>query len=262
MMRVVRTVVIVFLALLFVHSFRVSAQDRDMELRDPAVVQFASIPEGAWIFHGDSLLGQAPIHLSIPASWDSVTFVYPSFEDWNAVTKTIAIPARGVQAIFRVQLPVKVVINSNPFGAEVFDGDSLIGTTPCVYTLLDERKELIIRKAKYENTSVVLEKKNISAINADLQLLPSVALENRVTEYSSTFRLPKSSIMVTGGVGLAAGVTSVLLKRHANNLYDQYRTTGNPELLSGTHRYDIYAGIALVLLQASLGYLVYLFMGE
>ena len=59
-------------------------------------------------------------------------------------------------------------------------------------------------------------------------------------------------------MSLFAGVLAVHFKQLADERYAGYRLTGNEALLSETEKYDIYAGISLVIMQLGIGYLLYL----
>lgn len=239
------------------------AQEEERELRDPKELQMMSDPSGAFVYVRDSLVGKTPIMISLAHGWDSLLLVYPSPTDWNAVKKKIALPKDPpVGAGFVVRLPVKFLIQSQPYGASVHFRDSLIGSTPCIFTLSDEACTLMVEKNQYQK--FVLPVGRLDNPNVWIALKPLVhgEQEQQVQSVRSAIRIPKTSVLLSGALGLATGITGILLKDKANSFYDEYRSTGNTEKLSETRRYDIYAGVALGLMQACFGYLVYLLLTE
>ena len=239
------------------------AQEGKIELRDPKELQMISEPSGAFVYIRDSLVGKTPMKISLAQGWDSLLLVYPSPMDWNAVTKKIALPKEPlIGAGIVVRLPVKFLIQSQPYGASVHLRDSLIGVTPCIFTLQDEACTLTVEKNQYQK--FVLPVGRLDNPNVSIALKPLVPeeQEQQVQSVRSAIRIPKTSVLVSGALGLATGITGILLKDRANNFYDEYRSTGNSEKLSETRRYDIYAGVALGLMQACFGYLVYLLLTE
>lgn len=163
-----------------------------------------------------------------------------------------------------------VELASEPAGAEVFAGDSLLGRTP-----------IRIRRAALPDIAVwfpgrdawnaqVL-RPDTAAPSADMGVtllrfsprsLMTTMPAGTATEYRGGFRLPPTDILLPAGIALAAGVAAVMLKQRADGLYDDYLRTGDTSLLSQTEKYDIYAGVSLLLLQAGLGYFVYRLFDE
>ncbi len=168
--------------------------------------------------------------------------------------------------------PMSGLVNlaSEPSGAEVFVGDSLLGKTP-----------LRVRAAELD--SITLWYPDRSAWNAQMlraakegpnadqgvrlirfstrELFTGTPAGRAVVE-SQAIRLPSSDVLVPAGVGLLAGIAAVMLKQKADAIYDDYLLTGDDSLLSQTKKYDIYAGVSLAVLQLGLGYFIYRLFDE
>lgn len=163
-----------------------------------------------------------------------------------------------------------VELASEPAGAEVFEGDSLLGRTPMRVRRADLQDIAVWFPGRGAWNAQVL-RPDTAAPSADVGVVllrfssRSLMTDMPVgvaTEYRGGFRLPPADILLPAGLGLAAGIAAVMLKQHADGLYDDYLRTGDASLLSQTEKYDIYAGVSLLLLQAGLGYFVYRLFDE
>ena len=173
----------------------------------------------------------------------------------------------------------QVELASEPAGAEVFVGDSLIGNTPVRASRALLPKVTVWFPARDAWNAQVLRPDTAgpSAEQGVLLLrfsaramLTGTSMEGdapgvhvgEATDYGSAFRLPGADILLPAGLGLAAGIAAVMLKQYADGLYDDYLRSGDASLLSQAEKYDIYAGVSLLLLQAGLGYFVFRLFDE
>ncbi len=163
-----------------------------------------------------------------------------------------------------------VELASDPTGAEVYAGDSLIGRTPMRVkkTMLDSIALWYPSRDAW-NAQVLRpgpegpgagEGVRFLRFNARELFLGLPAGTARVED--NRLRLPSADVLVPAGIGLAAGVAAVILKQKADAVYDDYLRTGDESLLSQTKKYDIYAGVSLALLQFGLGYFIYRLFDE
>ncbi|MBR9977243.1 MAG: hypothetical protein KFH87_04065, partial [Bacteroidetes bacterium] len=145
-----------------------------------------------------------------------------------------------------------VELVSEPAGAQVFVADSLLGSTPLRLSrvLLDSVTVWYPSRGSWD--AQVL-RPSLDGPDADtgvrfLQFQPRrLSLEEiggRTHVHENSFQLPAADVLLPAGLGLAAGVAAVVLKQHADRLYDEYLHTGDDALLSQTKKYDIYAGVS------------------
>jgi hypothetical protein len=215
------------------------------------------------VYRGDSLLGKTPLDLPFGREWGTLRLIYPEPGNWDAVETSVVIAsAPRVAGIRRVFLPRKILLQSVPFGAEVLSGDSLLGTTPLRCTLTADSMGLLVRKGRYRSKLVTLRRNGEDQALVTLEPLLPGRGEELVYRDRSQFPTPQFRVLAAGIAGLSAGIASIALKRHADDTYDNYRSTGSQALLDETRRYDRYAGIGYFILQASLGYLIYLLLLE
>jgi hypothetical protein len=163
-----------------------------------------------------------------------------------------------------------VELASQPDGAEVYAGDTLLGRTPIRVqrALLDSITVWYPERAAWNAQT---RRPELPAVGADegvvfLQFdarqlfLGTPAGDVRVRD--DALRLPSADVLIPAGIGLVAGVAAVIFKQEADAQYDAYLRTGDELLLSQTEKYDIYAGVSLALLQIGLGYFIYRLFDE
>ncbi len=151
----------------------------------------------------------------------------------------------------------KIFLNSSPTGAEVFDKDSLLGTTPLFVT--SSNGTFTFRKAVYgeqivtsnEPKNIMVELKHVWQSGADSSIF------REAEEGRSSLRL-----YITGATTVFAGAASAYFKVKADNSYSSYLQTGNPTQLSDTDRYDTAASIAITATQLGLGLFTYFILSE
>jgi len=235
---------------------------QEIEPRRATTITLQSEPSGAEVFLGDSLIGETPLRI-FKQDVAAVRVFYPSRNNWNAEMHTLPThPIGSDEGIVLLHFKAQLWIYSSPYGSLVFHGDSLLGSTPLIWpdSLLNETLRV---EAPGYNSSLI---EQSMAVAGRLYLLleqneVSVAIK-KIDVRSSEFVFPPARILVPAGIGLVAGIASVIWKQHADNIYGEYLSSGVRDLLSKTRRYDLYAGIGLAILQASLGYFVYLLFKE
>jgi hypothetical protein len=169
-----------------------------------------------------------------------------------------------------------IALESDPAGAEVYVGDSLIGRTPLRVrrSMLDSIRAWFPARAAWGARMV---RPDTAAVSAELGVmllrfdparfpgappLSDAPVVGTAEERRNGFVLPRADVLLPGTLAVGAGVAAVMLKQHADGLYDDYLRTGDDSLLSQTKKYDIYAGVSLALLQVGLGYFIYRLLAE
>jgi hypothetical protein len=191
----------------------------------------------------------------------------PDLLNWFAtdITDTIQSPPAGESRILHYTFDRRAFIISQPFGAEVYLGDSLCGTTP----LLMARQQLpthpiiSVRKVGYDTVTADLMNANRGVIS--LLLSPrwqretgnGLVLDESESSSSKSFRL-----YVTGASAVLSGIAAAYLKVKADDRFLDYTNTGDPSLLAQTHRLDTASGIALGITQVCFGIFTYFLLSE
>lgn len=229
-----------------------SQQGDPLSLRSTII---ESVPAGAEVWRADSLLGHTPLRFT-GLEKDTLILYYPGRSVWRA-RRTALPPPRldAQQGINRVVLTERYWVNSEPPDAAVFCGDSLIGRTPLEFENC-ETALIRVTKPGYRELRGIAPGED-GSVRVILDPLPGVVPQPPIRDAAS-FRSPGTSVLAAAGLGLAAGTASVILKRSADRHYDDYRRSGDNAALRATRRDDLWAGICLVALEASVGYLVFL----
>ncbi len=191
----------------------------------------------------------------------------PDLLNWFAtdITDTIQSPPPGESRILHYTFERRAFIISQPFGALVYLGDSLCGTTPLLMARerAPGRSMISVRKAGYDTVTADLMKADRGVIS--LLLSPQwqressngLVLDESESSSSKSFRL-----YVTGASAVLSGIAAAYLKVKADDRFLDYTNTGDPSLLSQTHRLDTASGIALGITQVCFGIFTYFLLSE
>lgn len=230
--------------------------------------------EGAWIevesnateatLYADSvLLGQVSEGVfAVPAGEINLTLVAPESASWSieAVRRDVVASAGDTTAV-ELRFPYHYRVESIPYGAQVFVGASeerrLLGSTPLTFTT-DEplTSDIAVEKAGYLTEQIEPGDAlwNRSAVTLD----PTDVRVDRTksAEVAWSPPRPRSSRWIDyGAVALAAAsaVVSVHYKFKADDLYERYERTGDPDLRQQIRSLDTRAAVALGAMQLGVG---------
>lgn len=226
---------------------------QDIEPRESNFVRIESEPRGAEVYRGDTLLGSTPLRLLRAEAHDLVLY-FPGRLVWNAQRAELGNDLlREHLGVTQVRFARMLQLRSLPYGAAVYRGDSLLGTTPLYITA--DTAMLTLHMVGYESVEV-----SPMDFDEDAVLLTLEALAPPGTPDFSVstdgMRFPRADILLPAGLSIAAGIAAVMLKQHADARYDEYIANRDEALLSEAKKYDIYAGLSLAVLQLGLGYFI------
>lgn len=173
------------------------------------------------------------------------------FSKWNAKSfiDTLVINDSN-EVILEYKFANKILLDTEPQNVYVFDSDSLIGFTPL---LIDEGiNSLVLRKPGYSE-------KLVSGQEVKTGIKPEMQFTGQIKDesfYGSTL------FKLLVGTALALGAATAYYKLEADKKFDEYQTTGNPEAMKQTDKYDLISGITFVALQIEFGFILYQFLSE
>jgi len=222
-----------------------------------------STPESAHVMLDGKRVGSTPITIdSIAPGTHALTLQHPDVESWltEPTTDTVTV-AEGEHKTLRYDIRNRYFITSTPFGAQVFLGDSVIGTTPFLTSTEMGEQTLLLRKPGYEPSTV-------HTYGASIVATPLTKLWQNGGDAETYFKESdggshKSLALVGSGTAtVLSGVVAAYLKIKADNQYQKYLLTGDSHYLSQTHLLDTSAGIAIIATQVGLGLFTYILFSQ
>ena len=170
---------------------------------------------------------------------------------WNAeiITDTIQVE-NSEELILKYTFKEQTLLNTNPQDVYVFERDSLVGFTPIL--LEAGFKELKLDKPDYK--SIYVTPKEIS--NEKIPELLFTGQPPKQQFYGSTL------FTILLGTAIALGATTAYYKLEADDKFEEYKITGNPELVDEIDNYDLISAATLIALEVNLGLIIYFFLAE
>jgi hypothetical protein len=215
------------------------------------------------VLDGATILGIAPLeNVCITPGLHVFRYIHPDNRNWMhpSITETLMI-GKNEKIGKSVQFPALVLISTDPYGAKVLLGDSVIGTTPYVLVKSSAAagvEMLTLSKSGYEAQTIA-----IPPVEGEIHFLLTRknggdSQNGMEREFLSTGQ-PKNSVpmLVSAGAAVLAGATAAYFKVKADEYYDDYRSTGSAEALDNVRKNDRVAGISLVFCQVNLFFLTY-----
>jgi hypothetical protein len=209
------------------------------------------------------VLGNTPLlNVKLDPGVYQIEAIAPEPGIWNNtnILKEIQLHAGQDTAVY-FQFPTMVKINSIPFHAQLTFENRFIGFTPLFIDFGQfHGKVLHLEKTGYQTDQFILS-------SAQSQLFTLEPLDFTITrEESNSFfssllhtRVKSKFLFLTGTV--VSHWLAFYLKNLADDNYDRYQTTGNPQLMQkyweNTQKYDRWSDISIGISYAFLGGLIY-----
>jgi len=252
----------IFLALLALATTSASlSQTADSIGRAEDQLAFLSItaPQDSLpIFLDGKEIGVTPLgRVAIPIGQHQLVVRSPLWPAWDHPDYIIDFEAQAGQRYeFRAVFPVKVIVNSIPNQAKVYEGDKLLGTTPLIFTKMDSMdRTLRIEKTGYNpyslHTSQLSEKAILIRLQPNEEWVAKVTAEqkSRAKKISLHRRLMFTSL----GVAAIAGLATIHFRSRGNEEYSRYLSTAIPEEMDDhfdrAQYYDRMAGATYALFE-------------
>jgi hypothetical protein len=219
-------------------------------------------------------VGKTPLTVDTLAPGRHVLrIVHPEQANWriNEISDSILV-ASGENRTLRYTFKPCYVVMSVPFGADVFLGDSLLGTTPLQVSSAalplsrDTARShplVTIRKPGHETAEMSLMDAQRGLLSVELRKtlenVPEAATIFKYEERKGPSRLP---LYISGATTIVSGVAAAYFKTRADDRYALYEATGDPALLRETHRLDTASAISLAVTQLSFILFSYFILSE
>lgn len=216
-------------------------------------------PNGAFVYIDSELVGRTPIvNLKIKVGTYTLKIKNPELSDWleQDITQKIEIKENDTLNL-SLTFEKFIKISSNPFSADIFLGDSVIGTTPAILKLKNLLgKTLKITKKGYKDAEVFVDGKTQKI---EVNLTPQNGIE---TELRTEPKDKLKTVIPIAGASVASGVISVYFKAKADKLYEEYLKTGDISKLNAVRTYDKIAGLTLIIFELTTAIAVYILLKD
>lgn len=215
----------------------------------------------------DSLtVGYTPLDLPglLPGTY-VLDIIDPDLSNWltQNVTDSITVVA-GEQTTRRYALQPRMALLSDPSGAEVLAGDSVLGTTPLLLPRdAVAHQSLVLRKEGYDQRTIMQPMEGATRGFAAFSLTKAWNIEGDAIAYGAVKPSPNTvPLYVTGVATVLSGAAAAYFKIKADSRYQNYQQTGDQAFLRQTDRLDTAAAISLALTQAGLALFTYYILSE
>lgn len=221
------------------------------------------------IFLNNKTLGFTPLPiLALPAGKYQITSSHPNPYIWGNLDWRDSILVVAYDTlIVRPKFKSIITIRTNPFDAEIYLDDDLIGHSPLSIPIdLASDKLLVIKKEGFHDQLVRLSDLKNNSVQIDL-IRNQFNWELTQAKYRQQKLLKKYYRSISyslWGLSIITGLSTVYFKDRADDYYQQYLIAGSMQQMNkyyrDTRRYDRYTYISLAALQACFGLSFYFLM--
>ena len=225
-----------------------------------AVLSVESNTPGTVIYVDSVMVGTTPLpDITITPACHVLTCVRPDGRSWlvPAVVETLS-AAAGEHLKRLVNFPNVYHLTSDPYGADVYLNDSLIGQTPLLFSTHSERGIVMLRKEGFENVEFPLTTEGgmlHSTLVSTSGLTPSALVDGQQVK-------SMTPVYLSSGAAIIGGTLAAYFKIKADGYYNDYRNTGDEAALDRVRRFDTISGVALVTSEISLLMLSYFLLSR
>lgn len=238
------------------------------QIPDAGYLLLQSDHKGLAVKIDGQLIGYTPLGiLSLSAGSHEIYVSHPNRanwldRDWLGKIDIVANDTLRVKVAFEKSYSV----NSQPFGASVFLADRKIGETPLFFNLNEnEIKKITITKEGFRDTTFSVGLTGQQFFNIALKpTRKNIAMP----QDSGLKKSSKNKVYFYSAIGLSvvSGVAAFYFRSKANDKYESYLQTGNPQRFNAFYndakKIDRYAAVSFGTFQVSFIFSFYLFLKE
>ncbi len=257
---------VVFTPLFFLLSNLMNAQF----LEPTGRLSIETSSPGYEVFVNGVSVGRTPVEdLTVGAGEVEVLIRTNESQSWAAPDWVKNIPVAAGDTLFiEAEIQRNYQIRSKPFGARVLANGFELGTTPFVFSIPDTAtRTLQIAKPGFTASEIVCSPETPSLRMVELRPINDFR-EAQIARLQESLRGKKAkrkrNAYLLAGVSFASALSAILLKQKADNLFDEYNATAEPNhadaLFNRTKRFDRYAAASYGVFQISFGAGFYFFL--
>jgi hypothetical protein len=224
----------------------------------PATITIYCAGEKADVFDGRKFIGTTPLeNISIEPGFHLLQYIPSGLNSWSLAALSESVFVAAGDSLHRnIELPAQLRIFSEPYGAAVMDGDSILSYTPAILWIQSDVKTLCLRKPGFDDMEILVTRSHpdIHAVLAQDAESNSVRQSMEIVKSSEKNNFP---IYATASIAVVSGVVAAVCKIKADKYFDDYRATGNEGNISKIHSFDRISGISIAIEEVSLAALVY-----
>lgn len=188
--------------------------------------------------------------LNIEAGTHTI-YLVESIKQWDAEIIKDTILVEGINQLnLEYNFNEKFLVNTVPQDVSVYEKDSLMGFTPAY--IESGFTDLQLKKLNYQNINVSFNE----IAGGDKPELIFTGEPPETPFYGSAL------FTLLLGTAIALGATTAYLKLEADDKFEEYSITGDPELIDEVNQYDVASATTLVIFELNVALIIYFFLTE
>ncbi len=228
-----------------------------------SLISIHSSPDSMNIRLDSVLIGRTPLErIEVKPGLHRLEAISPYPGLWNSTNQVIQFSvSAGSDTTISIKMMQPVKINSIPYHAELLQDYSSLGLTPITLMFEDYRgKEFRLEKDGFESKTFTLSEARPYLFKLEPMKLAQTDEESGSFLHSMFHTKMKSKFLLLTGT-VVTNWLAFYLKNLADDNYEKYRTTGNPQLMNSywdkTQKYDRLSDISIGVSYAFLGGLIF-----
>ncbi len=223
--------------------------------------------EGLEVQLDDKTIGYTPINLlTIPVGIHTISVAHFDKNNWlgKSWIRNVTV-TKGDTILLRVNFKKSLSVNSSPYGAKVFIENQFMGETPFFFEIDEGEKQTItLKKQSYQDTTFTINATDVEKIHVQLREVTKTTKMIFDDKFEVGKRKAyKSRFLWTLGASALSGALTLYFRTSADDKYNRYRKTGNPEsfnkLYDDAKILDKYAAVSYGTFQVSFVFSFYFF---
>lgn len=212
-------------------------------------------------------IGYTPLNiLAVPVGTHAISVAHFDKNNWLGKTWLNEVMiADGDTAFLQVNFKKSLSVNSSPYEAEVFIENRFVGETPFFFEMDEgESTRITLKKRSYKDTTFTINATDFEKIHVQLNEVTktkNMILHDRFE--GAKVKTNKNRFLWTLGASVLSGALTLYFRTKADDKYNRYRKTGNPDSFNGLYddakKLDKFAAVSYGTFQVSFVFSFYFF---